>query len=576
MTKLVQNDIASLTNEQAALAALNANYASLEVFSDSVLSRDGTSPNQMNADLDMNSNSILNLPAPASASEPLRLQDLANFVGGGSLIIPSPGGVTGSIQFNNGGFPASFGGDTNFLYDSVNKRLSLGDAAFKIDFNTGTEPFLQFDTNDYLSYNRAANEFHFGIGAVNKLAITGSLLYPITNDGIALGTTSFAFSDLFLASGAVINFNNGDVTLVHSADALSFFGAASGYFLNLVSADNPISFRNNATYTQYSSVSFNNTHTANAMMGMFGGKTSGGADTNLYFESPGGHQFRIADNTSNGMQIDPGIVRPLVNDGSALGSTSFQWSDLFLASGSVINWNNGDVLLTHSADTLTWTGASGYCFDNFVRPVTNDGAPLGAGTLAWSDLFLASGAVINFANGDTTLTHSTGALALSKLLDLSGASAGQIKFPASQNASANANTLDDYEEGTWTPVITFATPGNLNVVYSGQTGTYTKIGRLVSLYFNVSTSTFTHTTASGVLQITGAPFTAVNNDGFSGGQWSGLTKANYTDVAFFVGAGTSTVLANISGSGQALANVTTADLPTGVNKTFTARIHYEV
>jgi len=60
MTKLVQNDIASLTNEQSALAALNANYNSLELFSDSVLSRDGTTPNQMNADLDMNSNRIFN------------------------------------------------------------------------------------------------------------------------------------------------------------------------------------------------------------------------------------------------------------------------------------------------------------------------------------------------------------------------------------------------------------------------------------------------------------------------------------------------------------------------------------
>jgi hypothetical protein len=64
MTKLVQNDIASLTNEQSALAALNSNYSLLENFSDTVLSRDGTSPNQMNADLDMNSNQILNIGDP--------------------------------------------------------------------------------------------------------------------------------------------------------------------------------------------------------------------------------------------------------------------------------------------------------------------------------------------------------------------------------------------------------------------------------------------------------------------------------------------------------------------------------
>lgn len=91
MTKLVQNDIASLTNEQSALAALNSNYASLEVWSDSVLSRDGTSPNQMNADLDMNSNRILNLPEPANGSEPLRLQDVGTLNGGG---------LVGTVQAN--------------------------------------------------------------------------------------------------------------------------------------------------------------------------------------------------------------------------------------------------------------------------------------------------------------------------------------------------------------------------------------------------------------------------------------------------------------------------------------------
>jgi flagellar motility protein MotE (MotC chaperone) len=43
-----------------------------------------------------------------------------------------------------------------------------------------------------------------------------------------------------------------------------------------------------------------------------------------------------------------------------------------------------------------------------VRPLTNDAAALGAATLSWSDLFLASGGVINFNNGNATLTHSTG------------------------------------------------------------------------------------------------------------------------------------------------------------------------
>lgn len=45
-------------------------------------------------------------------------------------------------------------------------------------------------------------------------------IIPFTNDGAALGTTSFKFSDLFLASGAVININSGDITQTHSANTL--------------------------------------------------------------------------------------------------------------------------------------------------------------------------------------------------------------------------------------------------------------------------------------------------------------------------------------------------------------------
>ena len=65
-------------------------------------------------------------------------------------------------------------------------------------------------------------------------------------------------------------------------------------------------------------------------------------------------------------------------------------------------------------------------------------------------------------------------------LDLTGASAGQIKFPASQNASSDVNTLDDYEEGTWTPVLGGST-SETGQSYYAQTGSYIKIGKLIHL-----------------------------------------------------------------------------------------------
>ena len=66
---------------------------------------------------------------------------------------------------------------------------------------------------------------------------------------------------------------------------------------------------------------------------------------------------------------------------------------------------------------------------------------------------------------------------------------GQYPFPATQNASTDANTLDDYEEGTWTPALYFG--GNaVGITYAvgGQAGRYTKIGNRVffDLYIALS------------------------------------------------------------------------------------------
>jgi hypothetical protein len=67
--------------------------------------------------------------------------------------------------------------------------------------------------------------------------------------------------------------------------------------------------------------------------------------------------------------------------------------------------------------------------------------------------------------------------------------------------------LKDYDEGTWTPTIDYTTPGTSSTVYSDQTGTYVRIGRLVLVIFQV---VFTPTlgTASGVIQVNGLPITA--------------------------------------------------------------------
>ncbi len=106
----------------------------------------------------------------------------------------------------------------------------------------------------------------------------------------------------------------------------------------------------------------------------------------------------------------------------------------------------------------------------------------------------------------TPATTVTGILTPQALVDISGASAGQIKFPATPNPSSNANTLDDYEEAAWSPTIT--TTGTVGTpAYSVQVGSYEKIGRQVTIRFNITLSGWTGS-PTGNVNIGNLPFTS--------------------------------------------------------------------
>jgi hypothetical protein len=86
-----------------------------------------------------------------------------------------------------------------------------------------------------------------------------------------------------------------------------------------------------------------------------------------------------------------------------------------------------------------------------------------------------------------------------------------IAFPATQSASSDANTLDDYEEGTWTPVI-ISSGGSVTATYSRQQGKYVKIGSMVYISGSILTGA-TATTPAGISRLGGLPFTSGNSNG---------------------------------------------------------------
>ena len=124
-----------------------------------------------------------------------------------------------------------------------------------------------------------------------------------------------------------------------------------------------------------------------------------------------------------------------------------------------------------------------------------------------------------------------------------------ITFPATQSASSDANTLDDYEEGEWTP--TDASGAALS--FTSAVGKYTKIGRAVFLEFRV---TYPTTSSTATATIGFSPFTNNNNDRdnvpvtilSSGTAVSGMFNQGATNFSIStIGTFTATTNATLSG-----------------------------
>jgi hypothetical protein len=140
--------------------------------------------------------------------------------------------------------------------------------------------------------------------------------------------------------------------------------------------------------------------------------------------------------------------------------------------------------LSASPTSFVWTGVTG----------TTAGGTSLLGKSKLAPAGIANAVVINSAGlglGNTSPTDGTG-----------------ITFPATQSASSDANTLDDYEEGTWTPAWSVS-GGTISALGGGTytpAGTYTKIGNTVYIRGYISYASETGS-PSGALAISGLPFT---------------------------------------------------------------------
>ena len=124
--------------------------------------------------------------------------------------------------------------------------------------------------------------------------------------------------------------------------------------------------------------------------------------------------------------------------------------------------------------------------------------------------------------GGAATTVNLGAAAGTVLVGNLSMNAGQLTFPATQNPSTNANTLDDYEESTFTPTIQFS--GNsVGVTYAAATyGAYVKVGRCVNFWGVVTLAN--KGSSTGYASIGGLPFVSDYNGSVSIGYYSGAAS----------------------------------------------------
>jgi hypothetical protein len=216
--------------------------------------------------------------------------------------------------------------------------------------------------------------------------------------------------------------------------------------------------------------------------GMFGSTAS----HYLYFATNGAEKMRLDSSGNLGLGVSPSA------------------------------WSLGKAIEVGAAGNSIWSGAGyidmtrnvAYTGGAYKYSANGTAARFEIDTSVFAWFTAPSGTAGNAISFTQALTlNSNGNLALQG--GTTSASGVGVTFPASQSASTDANCLDDYEEGTFTPTFVGSTT-NPTYTTSDLHGSYTKIGRVVYFSIGISVSGVT-AQGTGGLQIGGLPFTVFSS-----------------------------------------------------------------
>ena len=167
---------------------------------------------------------------------------------------------------------------------------------------------------------------------------------------------------------------------------------------------------------------------------------------------------------------------------------------------------------------LNRTGGEAYLF--FQKEGTDRGSIYGGANQSGLRLYGSTGSPILTLTDTAVESRENITLAEGK-----GITFGSVNTPVQSNGTGTGNTLDDYEEGTWTPALGRGGTAP-TLTYNYQRGTYTKIGRQVTLMWDISATITNSGTAGQLVLIQGLPFT-VGSDTNTGGGMAGYSVATF-------------------------------------------------
>jgi hypothetical protein len=454
---------------------------------------------------------------------------------GMGLCIPSTGGIVGGFYVNAGANTYDGGieyqGTTrvlNLRSAGVNNVIidSVGTVGVGVTPNTwNTYKALQIGNGSIANYT-PTQDMRISSNVYNNSGfkyIANAYATQYLLDGSA-GEHQF-FSAVSGTAGSAISFNR--VMTISNAGNVEIGGVfALGRKLNVDSSDDGY------TMSLLQTGAFNSGKTSGIvfpgyydgssitdMASIRGGKentTSGnfGGKLAFYTRPNGGSDTQRADIDSTGKLTVGTTSTSLSNLLTALSNVASGGSTM-----TVHNFNDSGSGVTYAGINFLVGSDTGTCSIRSIR--TNAGVDYQSALQ-----FLTNPAGATIVPTLKMTINSTGAVVLAG--GTTSASGTGITFPASQNQSSNANTLDDYEEGSWTPLVQFG-GSSTGVTYTYRTGTYVKIGRQVTVWVTFYLSN--KGSSTGDFQIAGLPYqpdqTFYNEEYGTAGEINNLTFSGY-------------------------------------------------